>query len=391
MSGFILKKQIYIIAASFLLFIMTPAILDAENISAAQSRAYREKLVEEAKKYIGAPYVRGATGPNAFDCSGLVYTVSHDAIGFQLPRTVKAIYSFVKIVPAEQREPGDLVFFRTTGDGSVSHVGLYVGNNQFISAVSDGPNTGVILSSLKENYWKTHYAASGKFLPAVNGYDADKNIASKNADKTLAKKNKSDEKDEAEKKVHKNISTELVFQDSFMTYSENGSFSDHLAFAAYSTVDWSVFTEKKVMPNFRGVSSEADVIYRGKIFSPGVGLILRWNYGVSAFQMPVIFSLNAGDFLRVYAGPLFSFGQASCPDSDTDIKSAVFPGVIGFSFSFPSFTKGDLKIQLVQDICYSVYNNMSNAALAPLKAASSGLEFCTGVRVVFPFSIFRKK
>lgn len=388
MSGFIFKKQIFVLAASFLIFIMTPAILNAENISVAQSREKREKLIEEVKKYIGAPYVRGATGPEAFDCSGLVYTVSHDAIGMQLPRTVKAIYSFVKIIPIEQIEPGDLVFFRTTGDGSVSHVGLYIGKNQFISAVSDGPNTGVILSSLKENYWKTHYAASGKFLPSMQDSHTENNFASIKNDKDLAKKNK---KEESGKKAKSDLSAEPIFQDSFMTYSGTGSFTDHLAFAAYTTVDWSVFTEKKIMPNFRGLSSEADIIYRGKVLSPGLGLILRWNYGVSAFQMPVIFSLNAGDFLRVYAGPLLSFGQASCPDSETKIKSCVFPGVLGFSFAFPSFTKGDFKIQLVQDVCYSVYNNMSNAALAPLEAASSGLEFCTGVRVVFPFSIFAKK
>lgn len=389
MSGFILKKQLYIIATSFLIFIMTPAILNAENISAAQSRAYREKLVEEAKKYIGVPYVRGATGPDAFDCSGLVYTVSHDAISYQLPRTVKAIYSQVKIIPADQREPGDVVFFRTTGDGSISHIGLYIGNEQFISAVSDGPNTGVILSSLRENYWKNHYAASGKFLPDA-GYGVSK---SNEIEKVAQKKTvKSEKSQKAEKKSNGDKTPKVSYRkDSFVAYEGNGSFAEHLAFSAYSTVDWSIFTEKKVMPNFRGVSLGGDAIYRGKFLSPGMGFILRWNYGVSAFQIPVIFSLYMNDFFRVYAGPLFSMGNSSCPDSDTKIQSAIFPGVVGATFSFPPFTKGDLKVQMVQDICYSIYENKSNSALSPLKSASSGLEFCTGIRVFFPMSMFSKK
>lgn len=363
---------------------LVPAHCIAQNITEAESRVYRERLVTEAKKYIGAPYVRGATGPEAFDCSGLVYTVSHDSIARQLPRTVKAMYSQVRIVPDDQKEPGDLVFFRTTGDGSISHVGLYIGNNQFISAVSDGPNTGVIVSSLKESYWKGKYAACGKFLPPAGMAPAK---ATKAADTKPAKKNDSGKGAAAggQKK-----SPAQANADSVLHYNGDGGFIDRLAFAAYSTADWSLFTEKKFMVNFRGVSTEADFIYRGKILSPGIGLLLRWNYGVGAFQMPVIFSIYANEYFRAYAGPLFSFGDCTAPDSSTHIKASVFPGVIGVTFAAPSFTSGDFKVQLIQDICYSVYNNESNSALSALKSASAGLELCTGVRVLFPFSACRK-
>ena len=170
MSDYVVKIRLFIVTAIalFMLGFLPVKCFSQTNLSEAESRVYREKLVVEAKKYVGAPYVRGAIGPDAFDCSGLIYTVARESIKFQLPRTVKAMYSYVKIVPDTEREPGDLVFFRTTGDGSISHVGMYIGNSQFISAVSDGPNTGVIVSSLKESYWKSHYASCGKFLASAN-------------------------------------------------------------------------------------------------------------------------------------------------------------------------------------------------------------------------------
>ena len=407
MSNLKIRGRIFFVVAAVMGLLTVPGNCFAQNITESESRVYRERLVAEAKKYVVVPYVRGATGPDAFDCSGLIFTVSHDSIAYQLPRTVKAIYGYVKIVPESHREPGDLVFFRTTGDGTISHVGLYIGKGQFISAVSDGPNTGVIVSSLRENYWKTHYASSGKFLPDAGlaeaeyaGSGAKAGDAKKAGEKNVWNAGGSSDSGSSGAKNGRGASGSSgsgrgasgagAASGSSFSYSGNGGFTDHLAFTAYTTADWSLFTEKKFMPNFRGVSTEADVIYRGKVFSPGLGMIVRWNYGVKAFQLPLVASLYFGDYFRAYAGPLFSFGDCTSPDTDDEIKASVFPGVIGVTFAVPSFTKGNFKVQLIQDICYSVYNHESNAALSALKSASAGLEFCTGVRVMFPFSVFSK-
>ncbi|MCR5495978.1 MAG: C40 family peptidase [Treponema sp.] len=380
------KEFAWLVAVLFVAFI--PVRCFAREITEAESRVYRERLIAECKKYVGTPYVRGAVGPDAFDCSGLIYTVAHDSIEYQLPRTVKAMYSKVKIVPNDKKEPGDLLFFKTTGDGTISHVGLYIGNGQFISALSDGPNTGVIVSSLREGYWKGKYVSCGKFLPEAGLYEVSGASATRVSASKTSKKSSADKKSySSSRKTKSGINT----NGSYMTCSGNGSFADHLAFAAYATADWSLFTEKKFMPNFRGLSTEGDVIYRGKMLSPGLGLLLRWNDGVKAFQMPVIASLYVGDYFRAYAGPMFSFGNCQTPEGDDSIKASVFPGIIGVTFSLPSFTQGDFKVQLVQDICYSVYNNESNAALSFLKSASAGLEFCTGVRIFFPLSSVSKK
>lgn len=327
----------------------------SSGMSEAEIRVCREKLITEAKKYVGAPYVRGATGPDAFDCSGLVYFVAREAIQVQLPRTVKAMYGYSQIIPDSRLEPGDLVFFRTTGDGSISHVGLYVGNMQFISAASDGPNTGVILSSLRENYWKTHYAASGKFLGDSRLYEED---------------------------------TALISGSS--SSGTGNAFLDNLFFDANLTFDWSVFTEKRFMPNFRGLSTQLNVVYEGKTLSPGLGTMLRWNFGVKSFQIPLLFSLYFGDYVRAYAGPVFTVGTSYAPDTDDEIKASIFPGIIGVSFMTPSLTKGDVKVRIMQDINYSVFNNTDGAALSPMRSAASGLEFSTGVSVTLPFWMFFK-
>ncbi|GGV57641.1 hypothetical protein GCM10010277_59770 [Streptomyces longisporoflavus] len=85
--------------------------------------------VSYAYKALGSPYVWGATGPDAFDCSGLTQAAYRSA-GVDLPRTTYAQIAAGQRVPRSQLRPGDLVFFYQ----GISHVGLYVGNGQMIHA-----------------------------------------------------------------------------------------------------------------------------------------------------------------------------------------------------------------------------------------------------------------
>lgn len=140
-----------------------PVTEEAERIADAP-QSVRERLIQEARKHVGAPYRLGAMGPERFDCSGFVLYAARHGIQRQLPRTARAIYKTVSKVADENRMPGDLVFFRTSGDASISHVGIYLGDGEFISAASAGPKTGVIISSLQERYWKKNYAGSGRFI-----------------------------------------------------------------------------------------------------------------------------------------------------------------------------------------------------------------------------------
>lgn len=98
------------------------ALAKAPNSRAAAAVSY-------AYKALGSPYVWGATGPSAFDCSGLTQAAYH-AAGVSLPRTTYAQIAAGERVPRSQLRPGDLVFFYQ----GISHVGLYVGDGQMIHA-----------------------------------------------------------------------------------------------------------------------------------------------------------------------------------------------------------------------------------------------------------------
>lgn len=142
--------------------------LCAESVamSPEQAKEARVRFMEQAEKLTGCPYVYGAVGPDRFDCSGFVYYVAREALKIQLPRTARAIYSYTDPVSAENMEPGDLVFFKTTSSGNISHVGIYLGERKFISALSDGSKTGVVISSLDSSYWKPRFCGAGQILPS---------------------------------------------------------------------------------------------------------------------------------------------------------------------------------------------------------------------------------
>ncbi|MET7674242.1 C40 family peptidase [Streptomyces seoulensis] len=99
----------------------------ARPVPASTSRA--SAAVAYAYRKLGSPYVWGATGPNAFDCSGLIQAAYRSA-GISLPRTTYAQINAGRRVSRSQLQPGDLVFFYS----GVSHVGIYVGNGRMIHA-----------------------------------------------------------------------------------------------------------------------------------------------------------------------------------------------------------------------------------------------------------------
>ena len=112
------------------------------------------QVANYAYNFLGRPYVYGANGPNAFDCSGFTsYVYRH--FGVSLPRTARSQFSAGSAVSRNNLAPGDLVFFNTVG--YLGHVGLYIGGGDFIHAASSGR---VKISSLSEGYYRTRYAGA---------------------------------------------------------------------------------------------------------------------------------------------------------------------------------------------------------------------------------------
>lgn len=117
------------------------------------------QVVNYAYKFLGKPYVYGAAGPNAFDCSGLTqYVFSH--FGINISRTTYTQVGEGTKVKRSDLKPGDLVFFDT--QGSTSHVGIYIGDGEFIHA----PRTGkpVMVSSLSDGYYSQKYATARRII-----------------------------------------------------------------------------------------------------------------------------------------------------------------------------------------------------------------------------------
>lgn len=120
-----------------------------------------DTIVATAKKYLGTPYVWGGTSPSGFDCSGLVYYVYKEN-GYTINRTAATIYNNGVAVEREDLQTGDVICFSNSSGTGVGHVGIYVGDNQFIHASStDGS---VIISSLSNSYYNSHYVAARRIV-----------------------------------------------------------------------------------------------------------------------------------------------------------------------------------------------------------------------------------
>lgn len=120
-------------------------------------------LIAEGEKYLGYPYVWGGSTPQtSFDCSGFVcWVYTHSGV-YPLSRTTAAgIYNQCAIVPKEDAQPGDLVFFTGTYACSspVSHVGIYVGGGQMLHCGSP-----IQYTSIETPYWQAHLYAFGRLL-----------------------------------------------------------------------------------------------------------------------------------------------------------------------------------------------------------------------------------
>lgn len=117
------------------------------------------KLVNLAKSKLGCRYVWGATGPNQFDCSGLT-SWCYKQVGISIPRTSLAQSKGGKAVSKSNLQPGDLLFWKTTS-AEVGHVGMYVGNGQFIHA----PNKSkpVKYDNLSNSYYSSRFVRARRY------------------------------------------------------------------------------------------------------------------------------------------------------------------------------------------------------------------------------------
>ena len=135
----------------------TPYDIPAEALSDPQFA----KMIREAEKYLGYPYVWGGASPStSFDCSGFVcWVINNCGNGWNVGRTTAdGLRSYCSYVSPSDAKPGDLIFFQGTYDTlGASHVGIYVGNNMMIHCGNP-----IQYTSIASSYWQQHFMAFGR-------------------------------------------------------------------------------------------------------------------------------------------------------------------------------------------------------------------------------------
>jgi len=121
-----------------------------------------DQVIEYAKKFLGTRYVYGGSSPSGFDCSGFVCYV-YKNFGISVNRSSASMASNGVYVAKSNLKSGDLVFFDTNMQGIISHVGIYIGNGQFIQSAS-GSAMKVIISSLSEANYSRQYVTARRVL-----------------------------------------------------------------------------------------------------------------------------------------------------------------------------------------------------------------------------------
>ncbi|MGD6900513.1 C40 family peptidase [Bacillus infantis] len=147
--------------SKLLIAVMVFAILP---VSSAFASSQQEQIAAIAKDNLGVPYKYGGTAPSGFDCSGFLFYV-FGKVGITLPRVSADQYNAGTPVSKSDLAVGDLVFFEKTYDkAGITHSGIYIGDNQFISATT---SSGIKIDSLSSTYWGPKFAGAKRVVAAA--------------------------------------------------------------------------------------------------------------------------------------------------------------------------------------------------------------------------------
>ncbi|MCL2069893.1 MAG: C40 family peptidase [Treponema sp.] len=250
-----------------------------QGLSAAEARL---KLLATAESYLGTPYRFAGIDRRGMDCSGLVYRSFLEAFNYSAPRRADGLYIWAQRIDTSDLQPGDLVFFVTVGS-AVSHVGIYTGGGQFIHSASEGPQTGVIYSSLDESYWRRTYIGAGRALP----WEAE-------AEETIA------------------AGRSGTGYGGGSPYRNGGvrAWTDAGFFTGFGAAwSWGAFAEGNSSA-LRGISALASAGYKWSSFRAGLELRPEWDRGLGVFRLPFTMSMGTDTF-QFFAGPAYTFGEPS--------------------------------------------------------------------------------
>jgi len=324
-----------LIAMIFICFLaLTAANAQISLFKKEPEKSKRELFIQTARSYLGVPYLTGGITNKGFDCSGLVYRAALEGPGLDIPRTVIAIYSKAEHIPDDARQPGDLLFFNTTG--KLSHVAIYLGGGTFIHSASDGPRTGVIISNLSEAYWNNAYLYAGRILPQEDLVIPDQN---------------------------ENTAPDVN------PFPSNTMGGNGLGLRINCTGGFFWDMQPGAFPlRGGGINAEASWI-KGLNAYPGVGVGLAWDTRSKSFSAPLTASLSFPNGVRFFIGTQLHL----IADSSLD-RSPQFPGIIGLSWNSNPAEFFGQKIRFYQSAEYSWF---------PDETFGNGFRFNTGLTIFF--------
>jgi lipoprotein Spr len=135
----------------------------SQIMGVALSATSNLKLYEFVYDWIGTPYRLGGGTKKGIDCSGFAFELYNKVFSTLIGSNSRSIYSTVNPISKDELKEGDLVFFKI-GSRSITHMGVYMGNNKFAHAST---SKGVMISDLNEAYWKRYYFKSGRLLASL--------------------------------------------------------------------------------------------------------------------------------------------------------------------------------------------------------------------------------
>jgi len=327
----------------------------------------RNKVISAAVKYEKVPYRYGGVTKSGMDCSGFVYATFKDALGVSTPRSSTGLYTWAEIISLNNAQPGDLLFFKTTGGNTISHVGIYLGGGQFIHSASSGPSTGVIYSSLNEKYWSRSYAAAGRVFPETSGYNSVLASAEKPSSYAGGANDGGWNKPSAS-----NVK------------SSSGAGTNRILFGFALAPTWNGFLEdgnlvRGMTSQFR-LAADTDIFKIRMIF--GFETRMEYDGALGVFRLPFTLSWGFDDRYRVFAGPVLSFGSPSIYSGEREryySGGTSWLGAIGFTAA-PFILKssfGEIAPYFETAWQYYISDNASGNLNADI---SAGLRFSTGIR-----------
>lgn len=392
----------------------------------------REQFIQCAKEYLGTPYVYAGESKSGVDCSGLIFVSAKDAGLGKVAHSSAQLYKDCK--PCEDDEPkaGDLIFF-AEGGSSITHVGIYLGDGEFIHAASAGRKTGVIITKLSETtlansvvgykalitpktvVWKEvekkQFLDEGVYLvnDEPENDKENKRKKSKEEKEAAASAEQTEEVKPADTKPADKNSEETktadvkpadkktTLDESVHIESNENSFGKKLnefcELEGAITFDWSFIKPTDIDVFMQGISLEAGIRTDTWIVNPGLLVrvkFLKNNTKVKGdgifggMVFPVCLSVSYDKFM-VYGGIV-----GYIPNTKenvlygTNIKLApqLWPGIFGASVNIGMFRVKEAKIVLYQDINY-VCLKPQLAHPTNQQIVSGGLNMSTGIKVAF--------